>query len=63
MKTKETRTMHTTSDNIEITYIDSAEWLKNKKATINAVNKKVDKCFQYAVTVSINHQNIKNNPE
>ena len=26
-------------------YIDSPEWLKNKKATINPQNKKYDKCF------------------
>ena len=43
-------------------YIDSPEWLKNKKATINPKNSD-DKCFQYTVTVALNHQNIKNNPE
>ena len=43
-------------------YIDSPEWLKNKKATINPkIND--DKCFQYALTVALNYQNIKNNPE
>ena len=40
-------------------YIDSAEWLKNKKATINPQNKKDDRCFQYAVTVALNYQKIK----
>ena len=44
-------------------YIDSPEWLKNKKATINPQNEKDDKCFQYPVTVALNYQNIKNNPE
>ena len=43
-------------------YIDSPEWLKNKKATINPKNNE-DKRFQYTVTVALNHQNIKNNPE
>ena len=43
--------------------IDSPEWLKNKKIAINPINKKDDKCFQYAITASLNHQNIKNNPE
>ena len=43
-------------------YIDSPEWLKNKKATINPKNND-DKCFQYAVTVALNYENIKNNPE
>ena len=44
-------------------YIDSPKWLKNKKATINRQNKKDDKCFQYALTVALNHEQIKNNPE
>ena len=43
-------------------YIDSPEWLKNKKATINPKNND-DNCFQYALTVALNYQNIKNNPE
>ena len=40
-------------------YIDSPEWLKNKKATINPKNND-DNCFQYALTVALNHQNIEN---
>ena len=44
-------------------YIDSLEWLKDKKATINPQNKKDNRCFQYAVTVALNYQKIKNNPE
>ena len=43
-------------------YIDYPEWLKNKKATINPKNN-YDKCFQYALTVALNYQKIKNNPE
>ena len=43
-------------------YIDSPKWLKNKKATINPKNND-DKRFQYALTVALNYQNIKNNPE
>ena len=39
-------------------YIDSPEWLKNKKATINPKNND-DKCFQYALTVALNYQQIK----
>ena len=42
-------------------YIDSPEWLKNKKATINPKNND-DNCFQYALTVALNHQNIGKNP-
>ena len=44
-------------------YIDFPKWLKNKKATINPQNKKDDKCFEYALTVALNHEIIKNNPE
>ena len=44
-------------------YIDSPKWLKNKKATINPQNKKDDRCFQYAVTVALNHEQIKDHPE
>ena len=40
--------------------MDSHEWLKNKKATINPKNND-DNCFQYALTVALNHQNIGKN--
>ena len=36
-------------------YIDSTEWLKNKKATINPKNND-DKCFQFANTEALNHE-------
>ena len=32
---------------------------KNKKATINLFNRKDNKCFQDAVTVTLNHEEIK----
>ena len=38
-------------------YIDSHDWIKNKKATINPINGD-DKCFQYAATVALNHEEI-----
>ena len=38
-------------------YIDSPEWIKNKKSTINPKNNDY-KCFQYAVTVLLNHDKI-----
>ena len=41
-------------------YIDSPDWIKTKKATINPINKKGNKCFKYAVTVALNHEEIKN---
>ena len=43
-------------------YIDSPEWLKNKKATINT-KKNDDKCFQYALTFALNYEQIKSHPE
>ena len=44
-------------------YIDSPKWLKNKRATINPQNKKDDRCFQYALTVALNHEQIEGHPE
>ena len=38
------------------------KWIKNKKATIKPKNND-DKCFQYALTVALNYQNIKSHPE
>ena len=38
--------------------IDSPEWLENKKATINPKDND-DNCFQYALIVVLNYQNIK----
>ena len=39
-------------------YEDSSEWLRNKRPTISRKNKKDDNCFQYGLTVALNHQNI-----
>ena len=46
-------------------YIDSPKWIKNKKATINKETMKNndDKCFQYAVTVVLNYEKIKKDPQ
>ena len=44
-------------------YVDSPKWLKDKEATINLKNKNDNKCFQYAITVALNHQSIGNNPQ
>ena len=43
-------------------YIDSRKWLKDKKSTINPKNND-HKCFQYAVTLALNLENIDNHPE
>ena len=42
--------------------IESPQWLKNKRATINLKNDD-NNCFQYAITVALNHQNIENHLE
>ena len=43
-------------------YTDSPKWLKDKKSTINPKNND-DKCFQYAVTLALNLDNIEYHPE
>ena len=47
--------LHKISLNRGGSYIDSPTWLKNKKATINPKHND-DKCFQYAITVALNHK-------
>ena len=44
-------------------YIDSPHWIKNKKATMNTINKTKNKCFQYPVTVPLNYEKIGKDPE
>ena len=38
--------------------INSPDWIKSKETTIIPVNKKNNKCFQYAVTVALKHEEI-----
>ena len=42
--------------------INSWDWIKKKKVTINQKNTD-DKCFQYAANVALNYEEIKWNPE
>ena len=44
------------------TNIDSPDWIQNNKATINPINEKDNKCFQYAITVALNHEEMKKRP-
>ena len=44
-------------------YIKSPEWLRNKRATTNPQNEDHNNCFQFAVTVAVNHQNNENHLE
>ena len=39
-------------------YIDFPDWRKNKKAAINPINEKDNKCFPYVITVTLNHEEI-----
>ena len=54
--------LHKISLNRGGSYIDSPEWLKNKKAKINPKNYD-DKCSQYTITASLNYKQIKSHPE
>ena len=40
-------------------YIETPKWLKNKVATINCQNDD-DQCFQYAITIALNYDEIGN---
>ena len=42
--------------------IEPAKWTKDKKSIINAKNND-HKCFQYAVTLALNHDKINRNPQ
>ena len=43
-------------------YIDSPKWLKDKKSTTNPKNND-DKCFQHAVSLALNLDKIKKDPQ
>ena len=43
-------------------YIESPEWLKDKKSTINQKNNDY-KCFQYATTLALNFNKINKDPQ
>ena len=54
--------LHKISLNRWGSFIDSLKWLKHKKAPINPKNND-GKCFQYAITVALNHEQNKIHPE
>ena len=41
-------------------YIETSEWIKKTKATINYKNKD-DRCFQYSLTIALNYDEMKKN--
>ena len=51
--------MHKINLNLDESYKSSSEWINNKKATINRINKKDNKCFEYAVTIVLNNKEMK----
>ena len=53
--------LHKISLNRGGSYIDSCDWLKNKKATINPQNKD-NECFKYVITAALNYSKINNHP-
>ena len=55
--------LHKISLNRGSSYINSPEWIKNKKVTINPQNTEDNNCFQYAITTALNYQNIDHHPE
>ena len=44
-------------------YIDSQDWIKNKKTRINPKNKNDDNCMQCAMVALLNYQQISDHPE
>ena len=48
---------HKINPNCGRSHIDSSNWIRSKKTTINPINKR-DKYFQYAVTVALNYEEI-----
>ena len=50
---------HKINPNCGGSYIDSPDCIKSKKAKINHINKKDNKCFQYALTVALKYEEIK----
>ena len=43
-------------------YIDSPDWLKTNKQKINPININDNKYIQYAVTLALNHEEIRKYP-
>ena len=39
-------------------YVDSPDWIKNKKRTTNPINKKDNICFQYTIAIALNYEEI-----
>ena len=44
-------------------YVDSPDWIRNKKAIMNPINKKENKCFKYAITIALNYEETEKHAE
>ena len=53
---------HKTNFKCSGSYIDSPDWIKKKKITINSKNYD-EKCFQYATIIALNFEEIKKDPQ
>ena len=54
--------LHKISLNRGGSYIDSPDWIKHKKATINPKSKD-NKCLRDSIIAALNHEKLKQNPE
>ena len=54
---------HKISLNRGSSYINSPEWLKNKRVTVNPKNTRDNECFKYAIIAALRHQEIERNPQ
>ena len=54
---------HTVNPNCGGSYIDCPDWIKNKKSNNKSHQNKDKKCFQYTVTVALNHEEVKKDPQ
>ena len=56
---------HKTNANHSGSCVASPDWIKKfkKKQTINPINNKDNKCFQYAITVTLNYERIRTHAE
>ena len=43
--------------------MDSPDWLKNKKFTINPKNENYVYCFMHVITIALYHNELGSNPE
>ena len=55
--------LHKISLNRGSSYIESPEWIKNKRVTINPKSRKDNNCFRYAIIAALNYQNINHHLE